>query len=747
MSAKNRTYVQFQDISTQQKDGVLPAYQSGSQQTQEPGGFPHKPTQKVKKGKRLWLRVVTAFLLIACVFTAIGASVLDIYYRQQLPKIDAYIQQSIPQDSRIYDRNNTLLYDSYDRNSGGRRIPVKLQDVPKVMQDAMVATEDKTFWTNNGINVWSTARAAVSRNGGASTITQQVIKNLSHNDQHTLTRKFQEATLAVGLTQKKSKAQILETYFNIATFGSFDIGIESAAEVFFHLQSTCKGDGTCVPGVSRLEYNDKGQRDLVLGLARASLLAAMPNEPAVLDPTLGAKAKKMALDRQRIVLQAMISQHLSVDGQIITYAMAKQAETLMAHTKFAPAQDRKRSPHFVDWIINQLALQLGNGNYAKGLQLFERGGFLVRTTIDVNLEEYIERAIDQHLNRPDYQYYPLKLRGNQILSQKFNIHTGAVVVLNARTGEILAMDGGADYTSTNPAIGGQYNMVAPPPGNPQHPSGRPPGATMLPIDYLAAYDKGLSPDAVVPDSLDQETFDEALSNASISAGVQAATYAGAKTLGSMANHLGITVPTNADAKFASGLENVSLLQMTGAYQALADNGQHVPLAGILDIYNRNGQRIYHYTTGQPPATKVVSSDVAHEITGNLINEQLRVSKFGDDQRLSFADQDENCATSLACQYSVAAQSSNTNTAQDGNTVIGYTSDVVVGVWVGNVNGARMSSDTLGSTGAVPIWHSVIERASGWCGTQATTSSYFRSDNIPCGPALQLGFSPNQTWEY
>ncbi|GCF11661.1 hypothetical protein KDI_52250 [Dictyobacter arantiisoli] len=653
------------------------------------------------------------------------------------------MHEDIPQDTHIYDRNNVLLYDAYDQNqtTGGRRVAVTLQDIPKVMQDAMVATEDRGFWTEPGVNVQSITRAAMSGYGGGSTITQQVIKNLSHNDQPSFKRKLQEAMLALGLTQKYSKAQILNIYFNVAPFGSFDVGVESAAEVFFHLERSCLGNGSCKPGIERLEYTDKGQHDPVLGLARASLLAAMPNSPGTIDPTLGPRAKQKALARQKIVLQAMISQHMSVDGQPITLAMARQAEDIMSHTNFEPFQHTKRAPHFVDWVINQVALQLGNGDYVKGIYLFEHGGFTIRTTLDVNLEEYVERAVDQHLNKPDYQYYPLSLRGNQILSSKFNIHSAAVVVMNARTGEVLAMDGGADYNSTDPRIGGEYNMAAPPLGDANNPSGRPPGATMLPIDDAIAI--GMNKENNGPVKALPDAFSNALLQSDISLGVKAAAYAGSTAMRATIQRLGIAVPKDTGtnfANFAAGSQNVSLLQMTSAYQVLADQGQRVPPVGVLDIYNRNGQDVYHYNPAQPPTVQVFPASTAQTITTALSDEPDRADKIGDDALYSFADQDAQCATSFTCKYPVALQSSNTDEAEEGNTAIGYTANVVVGTWVGNVNGARMNSAVVGSTGAVPIWHSVIERALGWCGTQATASTYFRSDHIPCGPTPHLQLS-------
>lgn len=656
--------------------------------------LPEPSGKKARKSKgRRWKQALLVAYCAIDVFVIFSSSLLYLYYLQQLPKVDQYMHEAIPQDTRIYDRNNVLLYDQ--QSAGGRRISVQFTDIPSVMQDAMTVIEDRTFWTNSGINTGSILRAALHQNGGASTITQQVIKNLSHNSQHTLQRKFEEAVLAVGLTQKYTKAQILTMYFNEASFGAIDVGIEAAVETYFHLQVDCTGDGQCRPSVARLEYDDKGVRKPVLGLARASFLAGMPNSPGVIDPTLGVQAKQMALARQKLVLQAMISQHMSIDGQIITPAMAKQAETLMAQTDFDPYQHTKNAPHFVDWVMNQLALQLGDGDYATGVNLLAQGGFTIRTTLDFDLEQYVERAVDQHLNQPDYQYHPLQLRGNQVLSKTLNVQSGAVVVLDAKTGEILAMDGSADYFSTNPAVGGQYNMVA-------SPTGRLVGTTMAPLRELASYEKNTS-------------------------------------LRDVLQSLGIT-SSSTDNTVGTDSEKVPLLQLAGAYQVLANNGQRVAPVGILDINDQAGRNIYHYNVNQPPATQVVSSQITDIVTSQLIREPDRRDAFGDDYRLSFADQDASCAKIVTCSDQVAAQNSATSTEEDGNTTIGYTPDVVVASWVGNINGAPMSSNVVGSTGALAIWHSVIERALGWCGSQPTSSPFFRSDMISCGSATRLDFS-------
>lgn len=698
-------------------------------------------TKERKARRKVWKNILLTILAVMYMLSCTTASFLFFDYQDQLPLVNQYAHENISQDSHIYDRNNVLLYDVYDQNqiNGGRRIPVALQDIPRVMQDALIATEDKTFWTDPGINVQSTIRAAIRNNGGASTITQQVIKNLSHNTQHTVARKLQEGLLAIGLTQTYTKAQILDMYFNVAAFGSFDVGVESATEAFFHLGSICAINDKCTPGIARLEYNSKGQLDPILGLARASLLAAMPNSPGTIDPTLGPEAKQLALTRQKIVLQAMITQHMNLNGKPITVAMAHQAESLMAQTTFAPYPHAKRAPYFVDWVIDQIALQLGNGDYATGYDQLEHGGYNIRTTIDVNLEEYVERAIDQHLNKPDYQYYPLSLRGNMVLSSQMNIHSAAVVVMNAKTGEVLAMDGGADYNSTDPKVGGQLNMADPPSWDPTIPAGRPPGTTMYPIDY-AAMSQVTDFQKQIATPMPRFIEKGPISPANF-ADITAKTV-GAAAMTNTAQHLGLTTPGNLSMnnnleQFTNGQVNASLLQMTGAYQAFARQGQLVAPTGILDIYDHIGKQIYHYNTAQPPTKQAVSADIARNITINLSDNPAHASTFGDDQRASFADQDAQCATSEACNHPVAVQTSNTDETEDGNTTIGYTSDIVVGTWVGNVNGSRMNSAVVGSTGALPIWHSVIERALGWCGTTPTSSRYFHSDNISCGPAPRL----------
>src|SRR5260370_4560615 len=207
---------------------------------------------------RIWYGILITLALLLVTITGSGTAYGYTYYQSQLPKVQQLAFNTITQTTHIYDRNMTLLYNAYD--SDGRRTPVRYDQVPQVMRDAMVASEDHTFWTNSGIDPQGITRAALSYfqhnnsiQGGGSTLTQQVIKNLTGNNQETLNRKIPEAALAIGLTQQYSKQKIMEMYFNVASFGPLDLGIESAVEEYFRLTPQCYQNFKCTPGVAELD--------------------------------------------------------------------------------------------------------------------------------------------------------------------------------------------------------------------------------------------------------------------------------------------------------------------------------------------------------------------------------------------------------------------------------------------------------------------------------------------------------------
>ena len=730
-------------------------------------------TKQMRQRRDRWhknpMQIVTGVLLIllaVLVIVTFSAGAYGYsYYQNQIPQVQAYASQHISQNTRIYDRNNTLIYEVYDNQSkvtSGRRITVRYEDIPQVMQDAMIAIEDHTFWTNSGIDPQGIVRAASTQYGGASTITQQVIKNLSHNDQYSINRKVTEAAMAVGLTQQYPKSKILEMYFNVAPFGSQDLGVESATEEYFGLKPDCKPDTRCAPGVTMLDVDQAtGKHNPILGLARASLLAGMPNEPVSNDPTLGSAYKQRAMARQVLVLNAMVQYGFKLNGKPITADIIQQVKSLTAKMTFTSYKRPMRARHFVDWVRQQVEAALGNGDPDQGVQAFITGGFNIRTTIDVNLEEYVERAVTRHLTQPEWQKYP------PVYSQlniDHNVNDAAVVVMDAKTGEVLAMDGSANYDSTDPRVGGSVNAAT---------SGRALGSTMKPLVYATAFQMGWYPGMVLSDTEtyfphgmpagtpippDRTTYKGGLyippdygnTYHNIASSIRLATansfnipalkameYAGPENVLDTAKRMGITTLQNDGTSWALGTQNVPLIQMVGAYQTFANGGQHIPPQSVLDIWDNYGHSFYHYDPNKPPASQVLSPQVSYMITSMLTDEPSRRLEFGIDHDLSFADKDYACAITADCQHQVAAKTGTTDGFAD-NSTIGYTADAVVGVWAGNANGNLMNN-VIGITGAAPIWHSVMERTMGWCNQD--------TDQVTCGPDNHFRFSSNPQWQF
>ena len=206
-----------------------------------------------KKGK-IWGGVVIGFMLLMIILASGSTAYAYGYYQSQLPLLQGLANQQTNQTTHIYDRNGLLLYDLYDTSTGGgRSTPVAYKYIPQILQDAMTSAEDPTFWTNSGIDPTGIVRAAIqysqagSVQSGGSTLTQQLIKNLTHDSQDTLGRKIPEAALAIGLTQQYPKWKILEMYFNIAPFGAQDLGVEAAVEDYFHLMPQCGQNHNCTP--------------------------------------------------------------------------------------------------------------------------------------------------------------------------------------------------------------------------------------------------------------------------------------------------------------------------------------------------------------------------------------------------------------------------------------------------------------------------------------------------------------------
>lgn len=717
-------------------------------------------------GKRIG-KIITSILL-GLVLVLLVSGTISVYadYQSQLPRVQDLANQQIPQSSRMYDRNGKLLYTFYD-GKYGRSTPVSYNHIPGFMQDAQIAAEDKTFWTNSGVDFQATLRSALEDatshqiKTGASTLTQQVIKNLTGNGQVTPQRKINEALLAMGLTQQYPKWKILEMYFNIAPYGGQEQGIEAAAQDFFGLKPQCDAHFKCTPAIAFLDRDltkcktvaDEATCavDPILGLARASLMAGIPQNPLAFDPINNADNLQALYQRQDYVLGQMMSDGMSINlglgsqaqpAEPITPQIIQQTETITKNIKFTGFQGGDSAPHFVRWVQLTLATSLGKGDYNAGLSILERSGLNIRTTLDSNLETYVESALTRHIDKPEVQ--PFMGNFPQTLSKSDNLHDSAAVVMDAKTGEVLAMDGSVDWNDTSTAGSGQVNMALAP---------RQPGSSFKPIVLATAYEMGWYPGIVVPDfktyfpkglstNLPAQTstyvpqdygktgtyhnqptnIAQAIANSYNIPALKMQDFAGLQNVYNMAARLGITsINPQKDLvpSMALGVDAVSLLQMVGAYQTFANQGTRIPPHNILDIWDNYGHNLYHYDPTHPDGASVLSPQVAYLVTSTLDNETLRAAEFGNDHVLSMWDWRLPDGT----HPDVASKTGTTDSFKD-NWTLGYTPDVVVGVWSGNADDSPMVN-SIGVTGAAPIWHSIIEYISGKCNTA--------SDQIACPP--------------
>ncbi|HLX56125.1 MAG TPA: transglycosylase domain-containing protein [Ktedonobacteraceae bacterium] len=640
-----------------------------------------------------------AIMLIVCAILLMllssSVGVAFAYYQAQLPLLNNIASHQSFQTTRIYDRNGHLLYQLYNPNYG-RRTYVDYNQISPLMVQATVATEDHTFWTNQGVDVQGILRAALTDIQyhtiveGGSTITQQLIKQQLFADQpRTFQIKGEEALLAYGLTQQYPKWKIMEMYLNTVYYGDLNYGIEAAAQDYFNLHPKCTHNA-CISATSQLD------------LAEASMLAGLPQSPTFYDPI---QNKSEALARQQYVLQSMVSLNM------ITNQQAQQAEAEAAKFKFASYSSLQgiQAPHFVQYVIDDVLVPL------LGAQNLYNGGYNIYTTLDLPLEQQVERIAYSHLYKVTCDNY-LGCYGP--LDTSNNVNNAAVVVENPSSGEILAMDGSANYNNNGPLVRGKFNAAT---------ALRQPGSSFKPIVYATAFEMGWYPAMILqnhkttyPTLLTANppkyytpanygdvflnnfpmTVRNAIANSINIPAIDALEYTGIPNVVNMAARLGLTEISSKPLSdfgpsMAIGGSEVSLLHLTGAYAAFADQGVRTPQTSVLEITNSLGQVLYHYDEAHPQGVQAVRPDVAFLMNSILSDKQSRYHEFGPGNPL-----EEN--------FPVAAKTGTTDSFRD-NWTIGYTPYLAVGVWAGNSDNSVMQN-VIGITGAGPIWHDVMQYA-------------------------------------
>lgn len=582
-----------------------------------------------------------------CFFAVVFIPHTIFLWLNELPN-PSLISDSITKCTKIVDRKERLLYEICpDKKSD----PIKFSEINSNVINATLAIEDANFYRHKGFDIFGILRA--SREilfhdtiQGGSTITQQLVKLTLLSPERTLERKLKELVLALMVEMKFTKNQILEMYLNSAPYGGAVVGIETASERFF------------------------GKKASELTLSEASLLAGLPSAPSIYSPYT---AFTLAKQRQKSVLTRMVELKYISQGE----ADSAYAEEL----KIIPQIDFIRAPHFVDYVRSVIEAKYGS-KYANF------GGLTVKTTLDVDLNDAVTKIVK-----------------DEILKDKYlNVSNGAVVVLDSKTGEILAMVGSVDYFDIK--NDGYFNTST---------AFRLPGSTIKAVTYSLALSKGYKTTSIIDDSPlsirsglgfytpvnydgafhGKVSLRKALANSYNIPAVKVLMSLKIDDMVNLGKAMGLTnwvADGNYGPAITLGGKETRLLDLTNVYATLARAGVYTNTKPILEIKDARGYSIY---SDENKKDRVLSEEVSYIMSDILSDYYARLPAFGVNNFLSIKGR------------RVAVKTGTTDFKKD-NYTVGYTPSYTVGVWVGNNNNSPMNPILAsGLTGAAPIWNQVM----------------------------------------
>ncbi len=596
--------------------------------------------------------------LIGIVFVAVSLWVL-----WDLPSVNSIPEAINTPSIRITDRHGKPLYEILEKDTG-RNFVVSLEAIPQNLLNATIATEDIHFYKNPGVDIsgivralWINIRGGETLAGG-STITQQLARNLLLDPQErSLKRKIRESILAWQISRRYSKNETLALYLNQIYYGGLAYGVEAASQTYF------------------------GKSVTELDLAECAMLAGIPQAPAIYNPLIYFDKAK---ERQTTVLNLMEKVGFITSEQ---RSFAINEPLVLTSTPY-PIE----APHFVMMVKNKLDQIIINNPAQIDLKL--SGGITVKTTLDLDWQHIAEKAVAAQITR-------LKTSPDGL---GHNVNSAALVSLDPSNGEILALVGSPDYFNTS--INGAINMAISP---------RQPGSALKPIVYAAA----LNPDQSNPWTaatiiLDVSTsftthdgraynptnYDglehgpvlvrHALASSLNIPAVITLNHIGLETLFNITKNMGVDTlsdPTDSDLSLALGGGAVRLLDLTAAYAVFANGGYRLSLETIINITDQSGNILY--TQSPQPKNRIIDERVAWLISDILSDNDARTLGFGKNSILQLG-------------FPAAVKTGTTTNFHD-NWTVGYTPDLVTGVWAGNTDYKPMR-DVTGLTGAAPIWH-------------------------------------------
>lgn len=548
----------------------------------------------------------------------------------------------------ILDREGRVLYAVSEH---GERLIVEHDHIPDVARWAAIAAEDRRFYEHFGLDWRGIARAAYrtifSRGQviqGGSTITQQFIKGAILSPERTVSRKIKEVILALEIEALYSKDQILDFYLNTIPYGRNAYGIEAAAGNYF----------------------GKNAKDLTT--AEAAILAALPQRP-----TYYANNPDDLRGRARWVIDGMVT-----IGKL-SHEEATHAKEEIEKLAFVDRRESIQAPHFVFYILEQLEKKYGE-------RLVMEGGLKVTTTLDLDVQRMAEEAVERWAER------------NKRL---VNANNAAMVAINNKTGEILAMVGSRDYF--NEAIKGQVNVTT---------TLQEPGSAFKPVVYAVGLEEGWSPGSTlwdlstdfgggyIPENYDGATrgpvsIRTALANSLNIPAVKMLGLVGLNNAIDQAEKMGITTFHDREKYGLSlvlGGGSIKLLELAGAYTAFPNGGIMHDVVGIREVRDSAGKLLEELRVSQ--GRRVLSEETAWQIADILSDNAARAPIFGSRSPLYIAG------------HTVGAKTGTTQSYRDAWTFMFTPSEleepVTIGVWTGNTDNTEMRRGGAGAMAAAPI---------------------------------------------
>ncbi|HBC45080.1 MAG: hypothetical protein UX08_C0010G0037 [Candidatus Collierbacteria bacterium GW2011_GWB1_45_35] len=603
--------------------------------------------KNINFGKILFFGLLGLTFLVALIFA---------WFSRGLPD-PTKVQRKTGFSTEILDRTGKVIL--YDVFTDQDRKFTPLSEVSGFLKQATIAIEDKNFYNHQGFDPLSLFRIMKNvvlerRLIGGSTLTQQLVKMILLTNERSVSRKVREFMLALRIEKTFSKDEILQMYLNEAPYGGTAVGVAAASQIYF------------------------GKEPMDLSLSESVLLAGLPQSPSRYSPYNGSN-NKAYLARSKEV-----SRRMREDG-VITKEMEALVDNELEKIQFrGMGSNRIKAPHFVMYIKQLLEEKYGSS-------ILETGGLKVTTSLDWELQQKAEKTVKEEVDK---------------VTSSLNIKNGSSVMLNTSTGEILTMVGSKDFFDTT--IDGEVNVSM---------RLRQPGSSIKPLVYATAFSKNFNPASVLADVVtefpgkDEKTpyipknYDgkehgllhlrDALGSSINIPAVKLLALVGVENVLRQGYRMGLTSlePTaetmaRVGLSMALGGGEVRLLEMTAAYSAFANGGYKVEPIAILKIEDNQDKVIFENKLVKPE--RVLDEKVAFLINSILSDNNSRLLTFGPNSYLNMGAR------------AVAVKTGTTNDLRD-NWTIGWSRDIIVGVWVGNNNNEKMKNVASGVSGAAPIW--------------------------------------------